>query len=76
MIEKNPVLVSKPKKKAYLVCHEETFAVYDQSRSRIVQWQQGDDISRVLINLLNGLNVDLYRDSAKFQEGEGFPDKI
>lgn len=75
-VQEKPVFAQKPRGKAYLVSHEETFAVYDESRSRIVQWQYGTEISAVLTTLLNGLGIDLYRDCANFQEGEGFPDKI
>lgn len=70
--------VPKPKGKVFHVYNSdnELHALYDESRSKIVQWSDGDDVSRVLTTILQSFNISLYRDSAKFQEGEGFPDKI
>lgn len=70
--------VPKPRGKAYHVYNSdhELHALYDESRSKIVQWSDGDDISSILTTVLQSMNISLYRDSAKFQESEGFPDKI
>ena len=84
VVEKNKnkpekrLVMPKPKGKAFHVYNSdhELHALYDESRSKIVQWSDGDDVSRVLTTILQSFNIDLVRDSARFQESEGFPDKI
>jgi len=77
-VQEKPVFAPKPKGKAYYVqnSNHKIHALYDESRSRIIQWSNGDEVSRVLTTILQSFNIDLVRDSARFQESEGFPDKI
>jgi hypothetical protein len=52
----------------------EVFALYDENRNLILDWQAGDDITRIFKKLFNNLNIQFQTESFSV---DGFvPEKI